>query len=75
MDPESIAAADRLLLRCGARATALLHPNQEHPPTGVERGSSIECLRRDLAALAAAIPGWLRRSDNDLHASENSRGR
>lgn len=55
MDPATLQRLDEALLRCGARASGLRHPNREHPPTPEERQASIRAFRGDLAALARMI--------------------
>jgi hypothetical protein len=76
MDRETLRAADEALLVCGARASALRHPNREHPPRPIERGQSMEVLRRDLRKLAASIGVWLRSDEygNGLHESGDGGG-
>lgn len=74
MSPELIRAADAALLVCGARASALLYPNREHPPTPEDRAVLAAEFRRDLVALRDQIDGWLR-SDHDVHARTDGGGR
>lgn len=74
MSPESIRAADVALLVCGARASGLLYPNREHPPSPEDKSVLTAELRRDLAALRDQIDGWLR-SDHDVHARTDGGGR
>ncbi len=74
MSPEIIRAADAALLVCGARASALLHPNREHPPTAADQAALTAEFRKGLADLRDHIDGWLR-SDHDVHARTDGGGR
>ncbi len=61
MAPETLRDLDLALLRCGALASALRHPNREHPPNPSETArldADLERALRDLQArIAAALPG------------------
>lgn len=62
---------DRLLLRCGARASALLHPNREPglAPRPMETAASEAVLVSDLIALRNHLTSILPHGDH-LHPSD-----
>ena len=58
MTAAELRSISRLLRLCDARATALLHPCREHPPSRDEVAASIAVLGRDLAELRNALNLW-----------------
>lgn len=70
MTPLELRETDRLLLRCGARASALLHPNREPGcvPSAAETEASRARLRADLVDLQTHLNRILA-DGHDVHAS------
>ena len=59
MAPEVLRELDLALLRCGAAASALRHPNREHPPNSLDRERLKLAWLEDLRHLRSLIDSVL----------------